>query len=115
MVLFAMVMGLGMLVDDGIVVVDNVYANMEKGLSRSQASKFGIGEIAFPVITSTLTTLVICANVTLARNYGSIYEIFPYYDFGYALCFFICSNDYQRFYDGRKYDSARRKPYHRNQ
>ena len=31
MVLFAMVMGLGMLVDDGIVVVDNVYANMEKG------------------------------------------------------------------------------------
>ncbi len=57
MVLFAMVMGLGMLVDDGIVVVDNVYANMEKGLSRSLASKYGIGEIAFPVISSTLTTL----------------------------------------------------------
>lgn len=57
MVLFALVMGLGMLVDDGIVVVDNVYANMEKGLSREKASKFGIGEIAFPVITSTLTTL----------------------------------------------------------
>lgn len=57
MVLFAMVMGLGMLVDDGIVVVDNVYANMEKGLSRNLASKYGIGEIAFPVISSTLTTL----------------------------------------------------------
>lgn len=57
MVLFAMVMGLGMLVDDGIVVVDNVYANMEKGLSRTMASKYGIGEIAFPVITSTLTTV----------------------------------------------------------
>lgn len=57
MVLFAMVMGLGMLVDDGIVVVDNVYANMEKGLPRSLASKYGIGEIAFPVITSTLTTV----------------------------------------------------------
>lgn len=57
MVLFAMVMGLGMLVDDGIVVVDNVYASMEKGLSRRMASKFGIGEIAIPVITSTLTTL----------------------------------------------------------
>lgn len=57
MVLFAMVMGLGMLVDDGIVVVDNVYANMEKGLPRRLASKFGIGEIAFPVITSTLTTV----------------------------------------------------------
>ena len=57
MVLFAMVMGLGMLVDDGIVVVDNVYANMEKGLPRLQASKYGIGEIAVPVITSTLTTV----------------------------------------------------------
>lgn len=57
MVLFAMIMGLGMLVDDGIVVVDNVYANMEKGLSRRMASKYGIGEIAFPVITSTLTTV----------------------------------------------------------
>jgi multidrug efflux pump subunit AcrB len=57
MVLFAMVMGLGMLVDDGIVVVDNVYANMERGLPRKLASKFGIGEIAVPVITSTLTTV----------------------------------------------------------
>lgn len=57
MVLFAMVMGLGMLVDDGIVVVDNVYANMEKGYKRTLASKYGIGEIAFPVITSTLTTV----------------------------------------------------------
>ncbi|TXF77645.1 efflux RND transporter permease subunit [Chryseobacterium sp.] len=57
MVLFAMVMGLGMLVDDGIVVVDNVYANMEKGYKRREASKFGIGEISFPVITSTLTTV----------------------------------------------------------
>lgn len=57
MVLFAMIMGLGMLVDDGIVVVDNVYANMEKGLPKNLASKYGIGEIAFPVITSTLTTV----------------------------------------------------------
>jgi multidrug efflux pump len=57
MVLFALVMGLGMLVDDGIVVVDNVFANMEKGLDRITASKLGIGEIAWPVISSTATTL----------------------------------------------------------
>lgn len=57
MVLFALVMGLGMLVDDGIVVVDNVYANLQKGMSRVQASKIGIGEIAWPVISSTATTL----------------------------------------------------------
>lgn len=57
MVLFALVMGLGMLVDDGIVVVDNVFANMKKGHGRIEASKIGIGEIAWPVISSTATTL----------------------------------------------------------
>ena len=57
MVLFALVMGLGMLVDDGIVVVDNVFANMQKGMDRITASKVGIGEIAWPVISSTATTL----------------------------------------------------------
>lgn len=78
MVLFAMVMGLGMLVDDGIVVVDNVYANMEKGLSRSQASKFGIGEIAFPVITSTLTTLAAFAPMLLWPGImGAFMKYFP--------------------------------------
>lgn len=58
MVLFGLVMGLGMLVDDGIVVVDNVFANMKKGMNRIQASKIGIGEIAWPVISSTATTLM---------------------------------------------------------
>ncbi|MFK6999633.1 efflux RND transporter permease subunit [Flavobacterium oreochromis] len=58
MVLFGLVMGLGMLVDDGIVVVDNVFANMQKGMPRVQASKIGIGEIAWPVISSTATTLM---------------------------------------------------------
>lgn len=58
MVLFGLVMGLGMLVDDGIVVVDNVFANMKKGMDRITASKIGIGEIAWPVISSTATTLM---------------------------------------------------------
>lgn len=58
MVLFGLVMGLGMLVDDGIVVVDNVFANMKKGMPRVHASKIGIGEIAWPVISSTATTLM---------------------------------------------------------
>jgi len=58
MVLFGLVMGLGMLVDDGIVVVDNVFANMKKGMDRVNASKIGIGEIAWPVISSTATTLM---------------------------------------------------------
>lgn len=57
MILFAMIMGLGMLVDNGIVVVENVYRLMSEGMSRKEATKKGIGEIAFPIIISTATTV----------------------------------------------------------
>ncbi|WP_299222967.1 efflux RND transporter permease subunit [uncultured Psychroserpens sp.] len=58
MILFGLIMGLGMLVDNGIVVVENVYRLMEEeGLSRLEAAKKGIGEIAFPIIISTATTV----------------------------------------------------------
>lgn len=57
MVLFGLVMGLGMLVDNGIVVVENVYSLRNQGYSRKQAAIQGVGEIAWPIIISTLTTL----------------------------------------------------------
>ncbi|WP_397363772.1 efflux RND transporter permease subunit [Olleya sp. R77988] len=58
MILFGLIMGLGMLVDNGIVVVENVYRLMtDEGMSRIEAAKKGIGEIAFPIIISTLTTV----------------------------------------------------------
>ncbi|GET45554.1 efflux RND transporter permease subunit [Capnocytophaga felis] len=58
MILFGLIMGLGMLVDNGIVVVENVFRLMEKeGMSRYEAAKAGIGEVAVPIIISTLTTV----------------------------------------------------------
>lgn len=58
MVLFALVMGLGMLVDNGIVVVENVYRLIEKeGMSRKDAAIKGVSEIAYPIIISTATTV----------------------------------------------------------
>ena len=58
MILFGLIMGLGMLVDNGIVVVENVYRLMDQeGMSRVKAAKKGIGEIAFPIIISTATTV----------------------------------------------------------
>ncbi|MCF6278982.1 MAG: efflux RND transporter permease subunit [Flavobacteriaceae bacterium] len=58
MILFGLIMGLGMLVDNGIVVVENAYRLMEEeGMSRIEAAKKGIGEIAFPIIISTVTTV----------------------------------------------------------
>jgi multidrug efflux pump len=78
MVLFGLVMGLGMLVDDGIVVVDNVFANMKKGMNRTQASKIGIGEIAWPVIASTATTLMAFLPFALwPGTMGKFMKYFP--------------------------------------
>ncbi|MEP1780170.1 efflux RND transporter permease subunit [Reichenbachiella sp.] len=57
MVLFSLIMALGMLVDNGIVVVENVYRLREEGLSAFEATKRGVGEVALPIIASTATTL----------------------------------------------------------
>jgi multidrug efflux pump len=78
MILFALIMGLGMLVDNGIVVVENVYRLMEEeGMSRIQAAKKGIGEIAFPIIISTVTT--VAAFVPLGTWPGVMGEFMIYF------------------------------------
>ena len=78
MVLFGLVMGLGLLVDNGIVVVDNIYRLMkEEGLSRIQAAKLGIGEVALPIIVSTATT--IAAFIPLGTWPGIIGEFMIYF------------------------------------
>jgi len=79
MILFGLIMGLGMLVDNGVVVVENVYRLMEQeGMSRLEAAKKGIGEIAVPIIISTLTT--VAAFVPLAfwpGIMGQFMKFFP--------------------------------------
>jgi len=57
MVLFSLVIALGMLVDNGIVVVENIYRLLDEGYSKIDAAKFGVGEVAMPIIASTATTL----------------------------------------------------------
>nr|MBC8464054.1 efflux RND transporter permease subunit [Bacteroidota bacterium] len=57
-VLFALILALGMLVDNAIVVIENIHRLYnEEGLSRLEAAKKGVGEIAIPIISSTATTL----------------------------------------------------------
>tara|TARA_B100000767_G_scaffold116822_1_gene111511 strand:+ start:716 stop:4099 length:3384 start_codon:yes stop_codon:yes gene_type:complete len=57
-VLFALILALGMLVDNAIVVIENIDRLFNKeGLSRMEAAKKGVGEIAIPIISSTATTL----------------------------------------------------------
>jgi len=56
-VLFSLILALGMLVDNGIVVVENIYRFRERGFDRVAAAKLGTGEVAIPIIASTATTL----------------------------------------------------------
>ncbi len=56
-VLFAMILALGMLVDNAIVVTENIYRFVQRGYKIKEAAKQGVGEVAMPIISSTATTL----------------------------------------------------------
>jgi multidrug efflux pump len=76
MVLFGLILALGMLVDNGIVVVENIYRLMQEGVPPIRAAKEGVGEVALPIITSTLTTLA--AFLPLAFWGGIMGEFMKY-------------------------------------
>jgi len=76
MVLFGLIMALGMLVDNGIVVVENVYRLYEEGYGIFEATRLGVGEIAWPIISSTATTLA--AFLPLAMWPGIMGEFMKY-------------------------------------
>jgi multidrug efflux pump len=56
-VLFSLILALGMLVDNAIVVVENIYRYLEEGWDRRTAAKKATGEVALPIIAATATTL----------------------------------------------------------
>jgi multidrug efflux pump len=55
-VLFSLVLAVGMLVDNAIVIVENIYRNRSLGMTAIDAARKGTAEVAWPVITSTVTT-----------------------------------------------------------
>ena len=56
-VLFSLILALGMLVDNAIVIVENIYRYVEEGWSPPMAARKATGEVALPVIVATLTTV----------------------------------------------------------
>ncbi len=56
-VLFSLILALGMLVDNGIVIVENIYRHKCEGMDAETSARRGASEVAWPVTTSTLTTL----------------------------------------------------------
>jgi multidrug efflux pump subunit AcrB len=58
-VLFSLVLVLGMLVDNAIVIVENIFRHLQLGYNRTEAAILGARQVAWPVTTSTFTT--VCA------------------------------------------------------
>lgn len=56
-VLFSLILVLGMLVDNAVVIVENIYRHREAGMEAIEAASLGTKEVAMPVIASTITTL----------------------------------------------------------
>jgi len=61
--LLAMVLAIGLVVDDAIVVVENIYRHIEEGKSAFEAAIIGAREIASPIISMTITLAAVYAPI----------------------------------------------------
>jgi multidrug efflux pump subunit AcrB len=78
MVLFSLILALGMLVDNAIVVVENIYRFVDNGHKPWQAARRATSEIAIPIIASTLTTLAAFFPIALWSGViGEFMKILP--------------------------------------
>jgi multidrug efflux pump len=66
--LLAMVLAIGLVVDDAIVVLENIHRHIEDGMSRMAAAMQGAREIAFAVIAMTLTLASVFAPLAFATG-----------------------------------------------
>ena len=77
--LLAMVLAIGLVVDDAIVVLENVYRHIEEGKSAPQAALIGAREIAGPVIAMTLTLAAVYAPIGfLGGVTGTLFREFAF-------------------------------------
>ncbi|WP_122584438.1 MexW/MexI family multidrug efflux RND transporter permease subunit [Pseudomonas viridiflava] len=75
--LLAMVLATGLVVDDAIVVMENIYRHILEGLSPSQAALTGAREIASPVIAMTLTLAAVYMPIGLMTGLtGALFKEF---------------------------------------
>jgi HAE1 family hydrophobic/amphiphilic exporter-1 len=72
MTLGGLALGMGMLVDNSIVVLENIYRFRQAGYSRIDAAKEGAGEVGMAVIASTLTTVAVFLPIVFVEGITSI-------------------------------------------
>ena len=73
MTLSGLALGIGMLVDNSIVVIENIYRLRGRGLSAPRAAVQGAKQVTGPIISSTLTT--ICVFLPLVFTTGMVNEL----------------------------------------
>lgn len=78
LVVVGIIIVLGMLVDDAIVVCENIYSYIEKGLSPKEAAFKGTAEIALPVLASVLTTVFAFLPIVFMKEIiGQFLRVIP--------------------------------------
>ena len=85
--LLAMVLAIGLVVDDAIVVVENIHRHIEEGLSPVRAALLGAREIVGPVIGMTLTLAAVYAPIGLMGGLtGALFREFAFTLAGSVVC-----------------------------
>lgn len=74
MTLGGLALGAGMLIDNAIVVMENIYRNLESGLSVKEAAVKGASEVSGAITSSTLTTIVVFLPIVYIQ--GAAGELF---------------------------------------
>ncbi|AJC48237.1 efflux RND transporter permease subunit [Allofrancisella guangzhouensis] len=77
--LLAMILAIGLVVDDAIVVLENIYRHIEEGMEPFAAAIKGAREIANPVVLMTLTLVVVYAPIGMMGGFtGQLFTEFAY-------------------------------------
>ncbi len=66
--LLAMVLAIGLVVDDAIVVLENIYRNIEKGMKPFEAALVGSREIGFAIVAMTITLAAVYAPLAFGQT-----------------------------------------------
>lgn len=77
--LLAMVLAIGLVVDDAIIVVENVYRHIEEGMNVKEAAIAGARQIVTPVISMTITLAAVYAPIGLLTGItGALFREFAF-------------------------------------
>lgn len=86
--LSGLALGIGMLVDNSIVVIENIYRMRKEGLSAKEAAKEGAGEVAGAIMASTLTT--VCVFLPIVFTEGITRQLFV--DMGLTIAYSLLAS-----------------------